>query len=313
MFKRTTLFILLIFQFGLILLYFVSQKQQPLLYAQTIPTVTPPGPEATVTSMPEPTATEEGGSTNPPPPANTNTPAPSLTPSPTSEFAPTPEDGFLPTAVPCTDSPTVQALNTLNVRQGPGLAYQIIDQLVFLEVRPIIGRSQYGQWWLIELASGDSGWVADAPDLAQGFIGNVPLVPPPAVNGQTPTPDIPWQPTPDPSCTVTPTNTVTATPSPTTTPTPTATPTAVSSTSTPTITSTPAASNEGDAATRIALSAVTIEPTPSLPTTYPPRPTATPLDVVSPASTPNFLPVVGLVLIAGGIFAAIVRRRFSNQ
>jgi LPXTG-motif cell wall-anchored protein len=34
---------------------------------------------------------------------------------------------------------------------------------------------------------------------------------------------------------------------------------------------------------------------------------------VTPASTPNFLPILGLILIVGGIFIAIVRRRLSNR
>lgn len=310
--SKQKLFVLLALQLGLILLYSGYQRGRPSLFAQTIPTVTPPGPAATATSLPQPTATEGSGGTNPPP-AATNTPQSGATvvPSPTSLLlAATPEGGFLPTALPCADSPTIQALNTLNVRQGPGLDYPIIDQLVVLEVRPITGRSQYEQWWLIELASGDSGWVADAPALAQGYIGNVPIVPAPPLDGQTATPGVPWQPTPLPFCTFTPTATATTTSSATPTATPTAaltaTPTAVPPTST-------VINNEADAATRIALSAVSVEITPTqLPTAYPPRPTATPLDIVTPASTPNFLPIAGFILIAGGIFIALARRKFSN-
>ena len=306
MFKRKS-FILIVLQFGLILLYLGYQKQWPSLYAQTIPTVTP-GSVATATSLPEATGTEGSGGTNPPPAAtHTAQPGATAVPSPTSLLAATPEGGLLPTAAPCADSPTIQAADTLNVRQGPGISYQIIDQLVFLEVRPIIGRSQTDQWWLIELASGDSGWVANAPELAQGYIGNVPIVPAPPINGQTPTPGVPWQPTLSPFCTVTPTHTATTTASATPTATPTATHTAVTPTNT-------ATNNEADAATRIALSAMTIEATSTplpLPTAYPPRPTATPLDIVTPASTPDFLPIAGLVLIAGGIFVALIRRKFS--
>jgi hypothetical protein len=313
MLKRILSF-LLAFQFGFIFLYFSHYNQRTSLYAQTIPTVTPTGSAATATSLPEPTATEDDGNTNPLP-TTTNTPNPGATvaSSPTTVLAATPEDGFFPTAEPCADPPTVQAFNTLNVREGPGTNYQIIDQLAFLEVRPIIGRSQYGQWWLIELANGDSGWVTNATGLSQGYIGNVPVVPAPPINGQTPTPGAPWQHTQNPLCTVTPTHTPSATPSATSTATPTATPTAVSPTSTPTGTITSTNNNEADAATRIAQSAATGEPTTDLATAYPPRPTATPLDIVTPASTPNFLPILGLILIVGGIFIAIVRRRLSNR
>jgi LPXTG-motif cell wall-anchored protein len=58
---------------------------------------------------------------------------------------------------------------------------------------------------------------------------------------------------------------------------------------------------------------VEMTPTQPLPTAYPPRPTATPLDIVTPASTPNFLPIAGFILIAGGLFIALARRKFSNQ
>jgi hypothetical protein len=222
-------------------------------------------------------------------------------------LAVTPEDGFWPTAAPCSDSPTIQASNTLNVRRGPGLDYEIIAQIVFLEVRPIIGRSEYDEWWLVELASGDSGWVANSIGLSQGFVGNVPIVPAPAIDGETATPGVLWQPTQLPFCTVTPTHTATASA------TATATATALPPTGTATVTSTPASNNEADAATRIAaLAAATVESTPTQPpTAYPPRPTATPLDIVTPARTPDFLPIVGLVLVVGGVFVAIMRRRFG--
>lgn len=332
--KQKTL-ILFIFLCSLIVLSFSHQSQLHTASGQTIPSPTPVPSDTPVvpttdtpTDTPEPSATatpDDGGNGNNPQPTQ---PGPTATPTliPASTLAPTPEGGYLPTAAPCDDSPTIQAFNNLNVRLGPGIDYDIIDRVIFYEVRPIIGRSQYGQWWLIELADGRSGWVADAVGLVQGYIGNVPVVAAPPLNGQTPTPGAPWQPTPRPSCTVTPTYTPSPTVTASPTPPPTATATAVSeatptattiSEATPTLTVTPEATkNEAEAATRIASLAVSEdEPTPiseARPTAYPIQPTATPLEEEVPARTPNLLPIVGLVLVAGGIFAAIARRQFSK-
>ena len=323
--------ILLALQLSLILFFLNYQNQLQSVYSQTIPSPTPvsapptntpvlpteaPTDSAPATAVP----TDDSGGDDDPTPANTAEPLPSATPIPASTLAPTPVGGFLPTARPCEDSPTIEAYNNLNIRQGPGTDYEIIGRVIFLEVRPIIGRSQYDNWWLIELADGTSGWVADATGLAQGYIGNVPIVPAPSINGQTPTPGPTWQPTPRASCTVTPT----FTPSPTAsqTATPTSTPTTVPATATatvtptqtPTTTSTPDLNNEAAAATRIAgLASAANATATQVPTAYPPRPTATPLDVQTPESTPNLIPVAGLILIVGGLFAAIARRQFSKR
>ncbi len=330
--SKNKLFLLFALQCSLILFSLHYQPPSQTAHSQTVPTVTPDGGAATDTPVPPTNTPGSNGDDNSTPthtpPANVTATA---TPSPGSTFIPTPEDGYLPTAAPCEDSPTIQAFNNLNVRQGPGTDYEVTGRVIFLEVRPIIGRAQDVPWWLIQMPDGSSGWVADATGLSQGYIGNVPVVPAPTLNGQTPTPGTPWQPTPRATCTVTPTPTlsptVTETPAPE--PTATATVTAVPPTHTPTLTTTPEAANdeadtthdetsvandEAGAATRIASLAVAENPTATqAATAYPIQSTAAPLVDEPPSSTPNLLPIVGLVLVAGGIFTAIARRQFRKQ
>jgi hypothetical protein len=165
---------------------------------QTIPTRTP--------TPPPPTATQpsNGGGTNP---TATHTPAAAVTPTSTLlpvNIAPTPVGGFLPTAVPCGSSPTIQTLGATNVRSGPGLEYDVIGELVYLEVRYIVGRAETAEWWLIQFNNGQFGWVSNDIVLVQGYTPIVPIVEAPPLNGSTPTPAALWNPTPFPSCTVTP-------------------------------------------------------------------------------------------------------------
>jgi hypothetical protein len=178
--------------------------------SQTIPTRTPtPAP---------PTATLVSGGNNPTPTATTQ-PEGTRGPTPTStllpvNIAPTPVGGFLPTAVPCGSSPTIQTLGATNVRSGPGLEYAIIGDLVFLEVRNIVGRAETAAWWFIQFNEGQLGWVANEVVNVQGYTLIVPIVEAPPLNGSTPTPGALWNPTPPPFCTVTPppTDTPTAVP-----------------------------------------------------------------------------------------------------
>jgi uncharacterized protein YraI len=110
---------------------------------------------------------------------------------------------MLPTAGACGEPPTAQAQTGVNVRTGPGTQYGVESGLLTGEVRPIVGRAGNAQWWLIELAGGKLGWVADRTVTVQGYTGNVPLVAAPAIGNVTPTPGPAWQPTPNPMCALT--------------------------------------------------------------------------------------------------------------
>ncbi len=257
---------------------------------QTVPTRTP-------TPLP-PTATQSGGGGNNPtathvPAAASTTPTSTLLPV---NIAPTPVGGFLPTAVSCSSSPTIQTLGATNVRSGPGLAYDVIGELVYLEVRYIVGRAETAEWWLIQFNNGQFGWVANDIVLVHGYTPIVPIVEAPPLNGSTPTPGALWNPTPFPSCTVTPA--------------PSDTPTAVAESaqvvSTPTETPTP----------------TDLPPTEARPTDTPiAQPTAVPANPGAPAATAvpddasaessgSGLLFIGLaVVVAVGLGLFFLRRR----
>src|SRR5690606_17624744 len=142
-------------------------------FVQTWPTRTPtpeggPPPPTNTSEAPPPPTDNPGG-----PPQNTATPPsnPDATPAPGEATATatlaatavllTPVGGYEATAQPCGTPPTVQARGVVNVRLGPGLEYEAISSLVFLEVRPIIGRAESATWWLIQLPGNVTGWVAN--------------------------------------------------------------------------------------------------------------------------------------------------------
>ncbi len=69
---------------------------------------------------------------------------------------------LIPTVIFAQDGTTVsaQAYRTVNVRQGPGTQYPIIDQLQSGDVVPVTGRSDTENNWLRIDISGVEGWVA---------------------------------------------------------------------------------------------------------------------------------------------------------
>jgi hypothetical protein len=272
---------------------------------QTVPTRTPTPPPEQPTEPPDDGEEEEPTAVPP-----TLTPEATATSAATATslvvtVAVTPVGGFRPTSIPCGNQPTVQARNTINVRRGPGADYDSIGSLLYLEVRPIVGRAADAAWWQIEWDDGLSGWVSDSVVVVQGYIAIVPVVPAPPINGHTPTPGTAWQPTPLPFCTVTPTATATATIQPTATGT--ATRIATVATTSPSASPTPTATSVIPTATPTATSEDQSVAEANVVGT--PQPTAAPLEVAPPASTPNFLPWAGLILLAAVIVVVLTRRR----
>ncbi len=143
-------------------------------------------------------------------PLNTATPIPLTNTSPPTPL-PTKAGISVPTAEPCTTPPTIKALGPVSVRQGPGNDYPTLGRLTFSETRIIIGRAPSSQWWLIELTASVQGWVSDQAVTVQGNISEVPIVNPPAILGNTPTPGPTWEPTRNPQCSITSVNPVKAT------------------------------------------------------------------------------------------------------
>jgi uncharacterized protein YraI len=113
--------------------------------------------------------------------AATPTPRPSPTPTVTPTVQPTATT--VPTVAPSATPPplTVFASGNLNVRRGPGLAYNIVGFLANGETADVLGQNEDGTWLYIEVPSnpGRLGWVtADSPYLsASGPTGGLPQIP----------------------------------------------------------------------------------------------------------------------------------------
>lgn len=306
------------------------------------PTNTPaPPPPATNTP-------NSGGGGNTPVPANTatHTPVP-VTPTNTSTPLPTPDGGFIPTAVPCATNPTATAANRANVRSAPNTQANIIYTFVVGETRRVIGRSDRVDWWVVALPDGTQGWVANIAVTINGYTGYLPIFPTTG-NAQTPEPTSSWNPTPNPICTDVPTLTPTSTATPTASPTPTVTPITQTITATATMTNSegvatptttlepeplpnssavtdtgnsnngregypaPTALSQGEGYPAITPTLIMpLSDTPEPIGYIPANPTSVPLDDGSEESggLPNFIPIIGLLLIAGGVFAYMMNRR----
>ena len=235
---------------------------------QTIPTRTPTPPPGPTSPPPTP----GGGGQDTPTPPGDSTPIPTSTTSGATvtpiQAADTPEGGYLPTAEAC-DSPTLQVFSGVNVRSGPGTSYDVIYLMVYLEVRPIIGRAAASRWWQISLPDDDRAWVADNVVIVSGNTNIVPIVEAPLLNGSTATPGVQWNPV-NPDCPFS----ATSTPFPTTqAQTRTATPqvtTTASRTPTPGVTGEPE-----EAGTATIESTDTVEPSPSAGSSETPQSTVT--------------------------------------
>lgn len=89
-------------------------------------------------------------------------PAPKVAKSDSAPFAP-PQSSpaqLNPTPVPA-DAPLAHvAIGVLNVRTGPGIEYQRIDQVYLYQRFPLLGQNPEGTWYWIDLKDGRTGWVA---------------------------------------------------------------------------------------------------------------------------------------------------------
>lgn len=116
----------------------------------------------------------------------------------------------------CTALPFIQAPVRLTVVAGPGADYEPVGNLLRNEIRLIIGRAANAPWWQIQFSDTEVAWVADVSVLVFGNTVDVPVVMPPNINGEPPTPGAAWNPTPmvDADCVATPTATPTSTATP---------------------------------------------------------------------------------------------------
>ncbi|MCB9156531.1 MAG: SH3 domain-containing protein [Caldilineaceae bacterium] len=73
-------------------------------------------------------------------------------------------------------SPAVSVSQILNVREGPGTVYNILGQVNPGNNFPIAGKNDAGDWWEIEYAPGQTGWVFGQLVDASGDVGGVVLL-----------------------------------------------------------------------------------------------------------------------------------------
>ncbi|MBI1280892.1 MAG: protein kinase [Anaerolineaceae bacterium] len=187
---------------------------------------------ATATDTKEPTATNTPTATRTatltvtPSITKTPTTTPTVTPSKTPSSTPT----ETPTLTLTPATPVALMRRQLSVRQGPGSQYPTLTVLAAGEHVDILGISEDGAWFQVQLADGQYGWLPTTSPLIStaGNIFDLPVAEAP-----TRTPTFTLTPSKTPTNTPTPTNTATATATKVVTPS--ATPTL---TSTPTLTAT---------------------------------------------------------------------------
>lgn len=107
-----------------------------------------------------------------------------------------------PQASLCGMPPTFTSTGATSIYTGPGDAYHLVGLIGETEVRPIVGRAAFTNWWVIQLdATGRAGWVTDESGAFHGYTGLVPIISAPDLNGIVPTPGSnPWVPTPVANC-----------------------------------------------------------------------------------------------------------------
>jgi hypothetical protein len=310
-----------------------ARLQSAWAFDPSFPTRTPtPG----AGEPPNPTATSADPGN--PPPAPTQTTAPGSTiPAPTGTNVASGTVVATATAMPtvslggtvrvnpggageCSDTPYIRAIERLIVYGGPGEDFGPVATLDAEEMRPITGRAGFAQWWQIQIKPNMLGWVTDTEVDEFGNTALVPVVSPPAINGATPTPGTPWNPTPLPLLTCVPT------PTPTATPTSTATPAAAESAGDSggaAVANPPGGENAaGMVLAEIEATAIMVNEEAQA---SPPEQDSAPgtgltsrgsgaSRTAAPTSMTNLLlPLAGLALIAGGIVLALLSRNRGGQ
>ena len=99
-------------------------------------------------------------------PRFTATPVPSRTPLPTESpipptetVSPTPSNTFTPSPTPPVVA-IIASLNTVNVREGPGVSFGAFIALPPGTRVEVLGQDVSGQWYNVQLEDGRDGWVS---------------------------------------------------------------------------------------------------------------------------------------------------------
>jgi uncharacterized protein YraI len=111
----------------------------------------------------------------------------------------TPTAEPLPTATP-EAKPLAQAASIANLRDGPGINYNLAGSLQPAETAEVLAKNATGDWWQVRLANGSTGWVFAALVSVSGSTDAVAVAadiptPPPAAPTATPAPVVEAAPT----------------------------------------------------------------------------------------------------------------------
>src|SRR5512136_2680615 len=80
-------------------------------------------------------------------------------------------------AAQAADGPTLTVtVDGLNLRQGPGTGYTIVDVLRSGDAATVTGRDASGAWYQVKLADGRTGWVNGSYVQLSGDATGVPVV-----------------------------------------------------------------------------------------------------------------------------------------
>jgi len=107
-------------------------------------------------------------------------PEPTATPTPTATFSPTSTPTIVPTATLAQVTLTVKD-TLINCRFGPGVGYELINELSQGTSARVIGRNQSSTWWYIRDPGNPNGscWVSADVTETQGAVEELPVVQPP--------------------------------------------------------------------------------------------------------------------------------------
>jgi len=107
-------------------------------------------------------------------------PEPTATPTPTATFSPTSTPTIVPTATLARVTLTVKD-TLINCRFGPGVGYELINELSQGTSARVIGRNESSTWWYIRDPGNPNGscWVSADVTETQGAVEQLPVVQPP--------------------------------------------------------------------------------------------------------------------------------------
>lgn len=138
--------------------------------AYLAPTAAP----APAASLPTSAPTVLAASTEPPASPTTEPPtAGAPTPAPAATDVPATATTVPPTSTPEPQNPRVLASGDVNLRGGPGRAYNVVGRLTGGQEAPIIGRNASGDWWQVEVSGLKQAWVAGTVVKVLGAIDTV--------------------------------------------------------------------------------------------------------------------------------------------